>query len=249
MSDFSLVALGVGDAFSRRYYSTSLALCADGQWFLLDCPHPIRKIMAESGAQAGIALDVPQIQGVLLTHLHADHVSGLEGLAFYSRFVVGRPLPVYTHPAVARDLWEGCLRASMGQLMAGDTQSFREMTLQDYIALQLADAENRLTAGPFELELRRTLHHIPTFAMRIRHGDRTLGWSSDTAFDPTLIDWLSPADLIIHETNLGAHTPYEKLAGLPAELRQKMRLIHYPDDFSLETSVITPLLQGQRISV
>jgi ribonuclease BN (tRNA processing enzyme) len=26
-----------------------------------------------------------------------------------------------------------------------------------------------------------------------------LGYSADTAYDPTLIDWLADADLIIHE--------------------------------------------------
>ncbi len=39
-----------------------------------------------------------------------------------------------------------------------------------------------------------------------------LGFSADTAFDPTLIDWLAPADLIVHEATTlahhGLHTPY-----------------------------------------
>ena len=60
-----------------------------------------------------------------------------------------------------------------------------------------------------------------------------------------LIEWLSPADLIIHETNVGLHTPYEKLAALPKHLRDKMRLNHYPDDFNLDSSAIAPLRQGQ----
>jgi hypothetical protein len=39
-------------------------------------------------------------------------------------------------------------------------------------------------------------------------------------------------DLVVHEANLPPlHTPYEMLAGLPADLHAKLRLIHYPDDF------------------
>ncbi|MBI4512233.1 MAG: hypothetical protein HY698_21550 [Deltaproteobacteria bacterium] len=73
---------------------------------------------------------------------------------------------------------------------------------------------------------------------------RTLGYSSDTAFDPELIAFLEPADLIIHETNLGpAHTPYSALAALPADLRAKLRLIHYPDGFDM-TSSIKALREG-----
>jgi ribonuclease BN (tRNA processing enzyme) len=76
-----------------------------------------------------------------------------------------------------------------------------------------------------------------------------VGYSADTAFDPSLIDWLSSADLLVHEVttlvHTGVHTPYEKLAALPAELLTKMRLIHYPDDFDAIGSVIEPLRQGQ----
>ncbi len=64
-------------------------------------------------------------------------------------------------------------------------------------------------------------------------------------FDPELIAFLQPADLIIHETNFGpAHTPYADLAALPVELRAKMRLIHYPDSFDIEASNITVLREG-----
>ena len=57
----------------------------------------------------------------------------------------------------------------------------------------------------------------------VRAAGRCLGYSADTAFDPALLSWLSEADLIVHETNLGPiHTPYEKLASLPSDLRGKM---------------------------
>lgn len=72
------------------------------------------------------------------------------------------------------------------------------------------------------------------------------GYSSDPAFDPALIAFLEPADLIIHETNYGpAHTPYASLATLPADLRARMRLIHYPDGFDVEGSNIAALREGE----
>jgi len=95
----------------------------------------------------------------------------------------------------------------------------------------------------------RSVHSIPTRALRIRAGGRCLGLSADTAFDPALIDWLAEADLIVHETGHGPHTPYEKLAELPARLRAKMRLIHYPDDFDAAASLIEPLVPGRSYAV
>jgi len=81
--------------------------------------------------------------------------------------------------------------------------------------------------------------------LKIRAGNATLGYSADTSFDPSLIEWLSDADLIIHETNVATHTPYARLAALPAPLRKKMRLIHYPDDFDPASSCIECLEQGR----
>jgi hypothetical protein len=42
---------------------------------------------------------------------------------------------------------------------------------------------------------------------------------------------------------------YEALAALEPELRSRMRLIHYPDNFDIEGSRIAPLRQGERLTV
>jgi ribonuclease BN (tRNA processing enzyme) len=77
--------------------------------------------------------------------------------------------------------------------------------------------------------------------VRVAGGGQKLGHSADTAFDEGLIAWLAEADLVVHETNHGIHTPYERLAALPAPLRARMRLTHYPDAFDLAASAIEPL--------
>lgn len=240
-----LLALGCGDAFSARWYSSCLAVESDGTWLLIDCPHPIRKILRESGAAAGLALDVADLAGLVLTHLHADHSSGLEGLGFYSAFALGRPIPVLAHPEVVRTAWE--TRAPTMSSLSLDGRA--TVGPDRYFDFRHLDESAAVEFGPFRIECRRTLHPVPTFALRIAAGGRRLGHSADTAFDPDLIDWLSGSDLIVHETNLGLHTPYEELAALPAELRSRMRLIHYPDGFDLDASAIEPLRQGRLYEV
>lgn len=239
-----LLALGVGDAFTARYHSTCAAIRAEGSTLLVDCPHPIRKVMAD----ANLGIDVGDLCGVVITHLHGDHVSGLEGLLFYAHFVLQQRLPLLVHPDVHRDLWDGHLRAGMHQLMQRDG-TFRSLTLDDVAEVVLLSEEREVQHGPFGIRCRRTIHHIPTFAMQIRAGARSLGWSADTSFDPTLIEWLAACDRFVHETNLGVHTPYESLAGLPEATRQKMWINHYTDDFDLEASVIEPLRQGVAYTV
>ena len=37
MSEVRLIPLGVGEAFTARYYTTCLALGVDGAWLLIEC--------------------------------------------------------------------------------------------------------------------------------------------------------------------------------------------------------------------
>jgi hypothetical protein len=148
---------------------------------------------------------------------------------------------------VAR-LWER-LAGGMDALADPATWARRKMQLADYFEVVPLDEARPVSIGPFEIECRPTRHLVPTTALRIGAGGRTLALSADTAFDPVLVGWLARADLALHETGLGVHTPYEALAALPADIRQKMRLIHYPDAFDAEGSAIEPLVQGRRYEV
>ena len=53
MSEVRLIPLGVGDAFSALNYTTCLALGVDDDWLLIDCPHPIRKMLREAIDRGG----------------------------------------------------------------------------------------------------------------------------------------------------------------------------------------------------
>ncbi len=244
-----LFALGVGGAFSARFYSSCLAVESEGSWLLIDCPHPIRKILYEAGQAAGMPLDLGQFAATIVTHLHADHSSGLEGLGFYHHFHLHRKALLVAHPDVLERLWEGHLAAGMEWLTDARTLARRAASLGDYFELARLAEDRDLEVGPFQIRCRRTQHSVATTALLIRAGARSLGYSADTSYDPTLIDWLDQADLIVHETNDGIHTPYESLAALPGRIRAKMRLIHYPDDFNPSTSAIEPLRQGGRYEV
>jgi ribonuclease BN (tRNA processing enzyme) len=243
----TFVTLGIGNAFSALYYSSCLALHAEQTWLLIDCPHPIRKMMHDAAEATSLALDVADIDAVILTHLHGDHASGLEGFAFFFRYALeGRRVPLLAHPDVMKPLWAGHLSASMEWSVQEPGQPPTQRTFEDFFDPHPLSETKAVQFGPFSVECRRTLHSIPTTALRIRAGDRCLGYSADTAHDPALIDWLAEADLIVHETGPhGLHTPYERLAALPAAVRARIRLIHYPDDFDARESIIEPLEQGR----
>ncbi len=183
---------------------------------------------------------------MLITHLHGDHVGGLEQLLFYRRFVTGRKAALYAIPEVLAGLWDTRLRGGMEALLDAPGGPARSLSLEDYADVRPLGG-GATAIGDLSVDWRPTIHHIPTSAVRVQHGASRLGYSADTAFDPTLIAWLERADLFFHETNLGIHTPLASLAALPEATRARMRLIHYPDFHDVASSPIACAREGETI--
>lgn len=243
-----VLPLGVGDTFSTQHNTTALLLRFDGEYLSVDCPDTYLRAMGNAVATAGWSTLPTDVDRVLITHVHGDHMNGLEGFTFYKHFVEHKKLTLLAVPEVRSAVWEARLQVSMGQLWDGS--QFRSLSFDDYFDYQQLSWETATQIGPFTIRARRTIHHVPTSALLISAGGRTLGYSADTAFDPTLIEFLSSADLIIHETNHGpAHTAYEDLLTLDERLREKMRLIHYSDLFDVAASKIAVAKQGEVISL
>ena len=247
-----LYVLGVGDTFSEKHVTHALMLEADGFRLAIDCPDSYRRVLRaardKAGAQHAAALDLFGIDDVLVTHVHGDHMNGLEGVGFFKLFAQKRALNLHTIASVKDALWQHRLVASMGTLWDG--REFRQKSFADYFAWNEVSLDTTTRIGPFTIRARITKHHVPTSALVVEHGGRSIGISSDTAFDRDLVSFLSSADLIVHETNYGpAHTAYSDLLTLDEAVKAKMRLIHYPDEFDVDGSAIEALREGQVIEL
>ncbi|MCS7046592.1 MAG: MBL fold metallo-hydrolase [Gemmataceae bacterium] len=251
MSGMRLLCLGVGDAFATKHYSSCFAVESEGRWLLVDCPHPILKMMREASQAAGVRCDAAHLEAVVLTHLHGDHVSGLEMLAYYYRFVLERPLIVYTHAAAAERLWHGVLAGSMEWVVEAAGAPPRRRSLDEFVDLRLVSESGPVAIGPFAVYTRPTIHSVPTIAVKLAAGGRCLSYSCDTLFDPTLLAWLADGDLIIHEASNSPfmHTVVDDLLTAPEEIRGKLRLIHYPDSLDAAACPLPTMQQGTMIEV
>ncbi len=246
--------LGVGDAFTAQHFGTSALVQTDeGRTVLLDCPDPIHRVLRQgTGGQFGVG----DIDDIVVTHIHGDHANGLESFGF-GRWLkrttdADSPVPrIWTNPWTAERLWRKLSPAMSGEGRRSGEAGPPTRDLATFFDLRTLEPGGRAEqiAG-LTIRARWTTHPIPTMGLMISDGAKTLGWASDTAFERAHIDWLSEADLIVHESNTGpAHTPIEDLNALPDDLRRKMRLVHLPDDFDASRTDISVLREGDVIEL
>ena len=213
--------LGVGNAFSTDHYSTCFVVQSkDGFNLAVECPHPYLKMLKETPK----APKIEDIDNFIITHLHSDHCNGLETIGFYKKFVENKVLKVrmgFNESENHKDM----VSPSMCKMLVGD--AIVKASVEDYFDYYPTNGK----IGPFTIHSYCTTHHIPSKALLINEGDKMIGFSGDTKFDPKLIEWLSKADFILHEVGEGyGHTSIKKLVELPDNIKRKIRLIHYPDN-------------------
>src|SRR5262245_42347405 len=163
MSTLLLVPLGVGEAFTARHYTSCLALGFNDTWLLIDCPHPVRKMLREGSLAAGLAqpLDLDCVLAAAISHLHADHCCGLEDFGYYSHFALRRRAKLLLHPETSAKLWNGLLAAGMEWTQAQPDTPPVQRKLTDYFELIELNSSQPVQCGPFTVECRRTIHSVP----------------------------------------------------------------------------------------
>ena len=193
------------------------------------------------------------IRCVLPTHSHADHVGGFECLALQNRYI-GRPL--LNHPKIKmiicreyqRVLWDNTLRGGLewNEEAISDGHSMMVTDLFDIIHPGWKTHQPRetfeLDYEGIHLEIFRTVH-IPEQAKNweaafLSYGlliDDRVFYSGDTKFDRELIElYADRSEMMFHDVQFfpgAVHAPLTDLKQLPPEIKKKMLLKHYDDNF------------------
>ncbi|GGH25969.1 MBL fold metallo-hydrolase [Paenibacillus segetis] len=221
-----LQMLGTGGAFAKKYYNNNGLLYTGEFTLLIDCG--ITAPLALH--QLGISLD--RVDAILITHIHGDHVGGLEELAFRMKYTIGRKPVLYIEERLVKPLWENTLKGGMGQDGAD--------SLEDYFEVRRLTEGHPITLCPnLTIELIQT-PHIPgknSFSLYIND---EVFYSADMTFQPELLQQLvyrRGCRKILHEVQLTGpgevHTTLQELLSLPKDIRAKISLMHYGDEMEL----------------
>jgi len=250
-----LRVLGSGAAFSRRYGTTcSVLMVPSGACWLIDCGRQAPEQLAAAG------LGWHRVTGQLVTHVHGDHVYGLEEFAFvryYTRggglaaVMKGGPRPILAaHSAVLAELWE-VLGPSLryrsnenGEPVPGTLEDYFEVLGPTHVEPPQRSAWNHAEAflsADLHLIARETrhVHGKPStsfeFALPGQNG-RCAWWSGDAVVDADLLQRLSArASVIFHDCTFTefpgqVHGLFSDFEKLPPALREKIVLMHHEDD-------------------
>lgn len=227
-----LLFLGSGSAFGTttdNYQSNVIITLDNGEKLLIDCGSDIRFSLHAVG------LSCQDITDIYISHLHADHIGGLEYMAFGTKFnpQCNRPI-LYISTAIAAELWDNSLSAGLRSVQG------RLMSMDDYFEMKVIEQDkNYFHWKNIKFELVKVTHIdngsyvMPSYGLFFEINSTKIFYTSDTQL---CLSELQPhydrANLIFQDCELSpfpssVHAHFEDLKKLPSAIKNKMWLYGY----------------------
>jgi len=244
-----LVFIGVGSAFAQSHFQTNFLIIKGDKHIMVDFGSTGQRALWKT-----TGLKPTDIELILPTHSHSDHIGGIECLALMNRYVgqrfMSKPkLKMIVTDEYQRILWDYSLKGGL---------EWNEMDMENHHKLDFADFFDvikpiwktwqpretfELDLGDLHLEIFRT-KHIPEQAKNweasfVSYGlfiDDKVFVSCDTRFDQDLIfQYHERSEIMFHDVQFfpgAVHASLAELKTLPYFVKDKMKLMHYADNWA-----------------
>ena len=215
-------------------FNSNIAVIDGDQILLIDCGYDIQLSLEQQ------MLTLDDIGSIFITHLHSDHVGGLELMGFsrkYSSTIQEAPtlfLPV----TLEAPLWDNILSGGMA------STAIEKSDLSSYFNVQSIAANQKFSWQHVDFYPVQVVHIMngyalsPSFGLFFNmHGKRVF-FTGDTQFCPDLLmPFYQQADIIFHDCENAdipshVHAYYNSLKLLPKKVKKKIWLYHYNQDFT-----------------
>lgn len=229
---FKVTFLGTGSAFTigEGNYQSNILIedLSSNRKLLLDCGTDIRFSLHDVG------LKMSDITDLYVSHPHADHIGGLEGVAFSTKWIPGREKTnLIMSRRFANDIWakslSGGLESIEGEIAGLDT----------FFNIESVGVKGRFEWQGIKFQLVQVVHImngfdiVPSYGLLFMINGVTIFFTSDTQFAPAqLLKFYDMADVIWHDCETtpfksGVHAHYDFLNTLSPSIKEKMWLYHY----------------------
>jgi glyoxylase-like metal-dependent hydrolase (beta-lactamase superfamily II) len=210
--------IGVGTAFGRRFFNSNFVIEFDnGEFLLVDCG------ITASRSLETIGMSVLDVKNLFVSHLHADHIGGIEELALKNRLILGRRTNLYINEELVDSFWasvrSGIEHTQLGQLGVDDY--FNVYTYNDGFVLDGVEFSSQPT------------HHIDGM-LSFDIGFENLLLTSDTVFSRDYVtNRASNFEIVVHDCSFNGvqkvHAFYEDLIENRV-LFHHLYIVHYEDE-------------------
>ena len=239
MVNFKFQFIGSGNARSKPpvNYNTNVLVHAPGGKWLIDFGLMGPLALQNAGYRTA------QIDAAFITHLHGDHVYGIEEVLFESFFKLHRRFTLWLptnfvrpYAAPGEDIWENFLKASMTSAVL-ETDGYRQLSFEDYADIQPIEVGKKYSFMGVPVETFPVNHVWNRSAFGICLDDRIF-YTSDSTFSRRAIERVFErgAELLFHDVSFlparpgAVHASFDELKTLPKDMIEKIVLMHYADE-------------------
>lgn len=225
-----LLFLGSGSAFTvgaDNFHSNILLITESGKKLLIDCGSDLRFSLHKAG------FSHRDITDIYISHLHSDHVGGLEFVGFTTKFDPFCNQPnLYLKQDIADEIWHNTLSGGMTSIegeIANIHSFFNVYPIE----------KNSFIWHNIKFDLIKVTHInngtfiMPTYGLFFELNGTKIFLTTDTQFCYEEVKELyEKADLIFHDCEISqyptpVHAHYEELVNLPISIKEKMWLYGY----------------------
>eukprot|EP00924_Labyrinthula_sp_SR-Ha-C_P003810 snap_masked-scaffold_3-processed-gene-5.29-mRNA-1 protein AED:0.07 eAED:0.07 QI:0/0/0/1/1/1/3/0/1064 len=221
---FGVTVLGSSHGFDPNGNTSGYVLWVNHRGLMIDPPPNSTRLLEKSFIPPSL------IEGVVVTHCHADHDAGT-----FQKILQEGKVTLMTTPTIV-----GCFLRKYSAL-SGLTVDF----LKTVFKFKPVKIGQPLHFHGGKLSFFYTLHSIPCVGFEVFYGEKSIVFSADHMNDPAkirqlhedgiltkarrdeLLNFPWQHDLILHEAGVPPiHTPISTLVELPDDIKEKLYLVH-----------------------
>ncbi|WP_164779950.1 MBL fold metallo-hydrolase [Mesorhizobium sp. M7A.F.Ca.US.011.01.1.1] len=178
-------------------WPSSSVLQMGGRCIVVDCGLGVTRGLVDAG------ISLKSLDLIFITHLHSDHVLEL-GPLIHTAWTAGLATPIHVFGPPGTDhYWQRFCQAMEFDIKIRIVDEGRP-DIRDLVSIVEFGEGQVLEQGGLTVSALRVEHPPVTdcFALRFKHGGKSVVFSADTAFYPPLAEFARSADILVHEAML-----------------------------------------------